>query len=64
VAVVTALLLGALGAATLAAPDAKAEGENYVVATDTTFAPFEFQDAQGKFVDIDMDLAALQANQS
>jgi polar amino acid transport system substrate-binding protein len=53
---VAALLLGLLGAAMLAAPHARADGETYVVATDTTFAPFEFQDAQGKFVGIDMDL--------
>jgi polar amino acid transport system substrate-binding protein len=51
-----ALLLGAVGMAMVAAPTAGAEGENYVVATDTTFAPFEFQDAQGNFVGIDMDL--------
>ena len=53
---VAALLLGLLGAVTLAAPHAQADGETYVVATDTTFAPFEFQDAQGEFVGIDMDL--------
>ncbi|MCC9181251.1 amino acid ABC transporter substrate-binding protein/permease [Mycolicibacterium mageritense] len=35
---------------------ASADGETYVIATDTTFAPFEFQDAQGNFVGIDMDL--------
>lgn len=35
---------------------ASAEGETYVVATDITFAPFEFQDASGKFVGIDIDL--------
>ena len=40
----------------LSPPRASAEGENYIIATDTTFAPFEFQDAQGKFVGIDMDL--------
>ena len=51
-----ALLMGAFGAATLTAPHAAAEGENYTVATDTTFAPFEFQDKQGNFVGIDMDL--------
>ncbi|MCK0172906.1 MULTISPECIES: amino acid ABC transporter substrate-binding protein/permease [Mycobacteriaceae] len=54
-AAVTALLLGLL-AAIVAAPHAQAEGETYVIATDTTFAPFEFQDAQGNFVGIDMDL--------
>lgn len=55
-AAVTAILLGLLGLATLAAPQAAADGETYVIATDTTFAPFEFQDAQGNFVGIDMDL--------
>lgn len=33
-----------------------APGKTYLIATDTTFAPFEFQDAQGNFVGIDMDL--------
>lgn len=30
--------------------------DTYVIATDTTFAPFEFQDKDGNFVGIDMDL--------
>ncbi|WP_396917878.1 amino acid ABC transporter substrate-binding protein/permease [Mycolicibacterium sp.] len=51
-----ALLIGLLGAAMLAPATASADGETYVIATDTTFAPFEFQDAQGNFVGIDMDL--------
>nr|WP_246183099.1 amino acid ABC transporter substrate-binding protein/permease [Mycolicibacterium grossiae] len=42
--------------ATLVAPHARADGENYVIATDTTFAPFEFQDGSGNLVGIDMDL--------
>ncbi|HET7742371.1 MAG TPA: amino acid ABC transporter substrate-binding protein/permease [Mycobacterium sp.] len=50
------MLVAGLGAAMLTSPQAKAEGETYTVATDTTFAPFEFQDKQGKFVGIDMDL--------
>src|SRR5690349_15679565 len=37
-------------------PEAKAQGQTYTVATDTTFAPFEFQDKEGNFVGIDMDL--------
>jgi ABC-type amino acid transport substrate-binding protein len=28
----------------------------YLIATDTTFAPFEFENAEGKFVGIDMDI--------
>ncbi|MDT7760358.1 MAG: glutamine transport system substrate-binding protein glnP, partial [Mycobacterium sp.] len=53
---IVTFLVGVTGAATLFSPHANAEGEHYVIATDTTFAPFEFQDAQGKFVGIDMDL--------
>jgi polar amino acid transport system substrate-binding protein len=37
---------------------AKKSGKKYLIATDTTFAPFEFEDAKGKFVGIDMDLLA------
>ena len=33
-----------------------AEEKTYVIATDVTFAPFEFQDVSGEFVGIDMDL--------
>jgi polar amino acid transport system substrate-binding protein len=40
------------------------EAKTYTIATDTTFAPFEFQDASGEFVGIDMDLlAAVAADQ-
>src|SRR5690606_10932894 len=41
------------------APDAEGgdpEGELYVIGTDTTFAPFEFRDASGELVGIDIDL--------
>lgn len=49
----------------LAPATASAEGETYVVATDITFAPFEFQDASGKFVGIDIDLInEIAANQN
>ena len=34
----------------------QAEEKTYVTGTDTTFAPFEFQDTNGDFVGIDMDL--------
>jgi glutamine transport system permease protein len=56
VALLATLLVGFAGSGLLYSPSAGAEGETYVIATDTTFAPFEFQDAQGKFVGIDMDL--------
>jgi polar amino acid transport system substrate-binding protein len=36
--------------------DGTAENQRYTIATDTTFAPFEFQNAGGEFVGIDMDL--------
>ncbi|WNG86449.1 transporter substrate-binding domain-containing protein [Mycobacterium sp. ITM-2016-00317] len=39
-----------------AAGTASAQEPDYVIATDTTFAPFEFQDAGGQLVGIDMDL--------
>lgn len=47
--------VGALlaGAAPATAAD---EGEKYVIGTDTTFAPFEFTNADGDLVGIDMDL--------
>ncbi len=39
-----------------AADGADAEAKTYIIATDTTFAPFEFQDASGKYVGIDIEL--------
>ncbi|WP_240918878.1 amino acid ABC transporter substrate-binding protein/permease [Rhodococcus sp. 14C212] len=48
-----ALLLAAAPAASAQSP---AAGRTYVIATDVTFAPFEFQNEQGDFVGIDMDL--------
>lgn len=42
------------GAASAAAEPAS--GKTYQIGTDVTFAPFEFQDASGNFVGIDMDL--------
>jgi polar amino acid transport system substrate-binding protein len=44
--------------------DAPSAVKVYTIATDTTFAPFEFTDAGGEFVGIDMDLlAAIAADQ-
>ncbi len=40
------------------ADDAAADGKTYIIATDTTFAPFEFQNEAGEYVGIDMDLLA------
>jgi polar amino acid transport system substrate-binding protein len=41
-----------------------AGGKVYTIATDTTFAPFEFQDAGGSYVGVDIEiLAAIAADQ-
>lgn len=40
------------------ADDAAVEGKTYIIATDTTFAPFEFQNEAGEYVGIDMELLA------
>jgi len=53
---VLAALLAVFAAGMFAPARASADGETYLIATDTTFAPFEFQDKQGNFVGIDMDL--------
>ena len=43
---------------------AAAEGKTWVIATDTVFKPFEYTDADGNFVGIDVDiLAAVAENQ-
>ena len=53
-AVLAATLLGAVftGCSKKSATSEKV----YLIATDTTFAPFEFENADGKFVGIDMDI--------
>lgn len=40
------------------ADNADTEGKTYVIATDTTFAPFEFENEDGEMVGIDLDLLA------
>lgn len=63
------LSLAACGAkapadASSAASGAQTSGKTYIIATDTTFAPFEFEDASGNKIGIDMDLlAAIAADQ-
>ncbi|NLL78950.1 MAG: transporter substrate-binding domain-containing protein [Clostridiales bacterium] len=39
-----------------AAEDTAKAGGKYIIATDTVFAPFEFTDAEGNFVGIDVDI--------
>lgn len=41
-----------------AASTASTEGKTWVIATDTTFMPFEYTDASGNFVGIDVDIVA------
>ncbi len=38
--------------------ESSGSGDKYIIATDTTFAPFEFEDESGNRVGIDMDLLA------
>jgi len=56
VALLLMMLTGLLGAGLIQPARASADGETYLIATDITFAPFEFQDASGNFVGIDIDL--------
>ena len=46
------------GAETTAAAANNGEGKTYVIATDTTFAPFEFENDNGEMVGIDLELLA------
>jgi polar amino acid transport system substrate-binding protein len=56
-AALIAMLAGLLSLSAILNPaTASADGEHYLVATDITFAPFEFQDQHGNFVGIDIDL--------
>ena len=66
VAILLSLLLGAAtltGTLVMTGETAEAstvsqavEGKTFRIATDTTFAPFEFRDTTGELVGIDMDL--------
>jgi len=59
--IVTLLLVCAVLFAAVSNVWAKGSGEkdkSYIIATDTTFAPFEFQNAQGQYVGIDIELLA------
>ena len=55
-ALVVTFLAGLLGAGLITPATASADGETYLIATDITFAPFEFQNDSGQYVGIDMDL--------
>ena len=53
---VCTLLISIISLLALHSSPSSAETKKYIIGTDTTFAPFEFQDEQGNFVGIDMDL--------
>ena len=56
------LFLGALMlVACISGCERQPETEKYLIATDTTFAPFEFTDGDGNFVGIDVDILAAVA---
>ncbi len=55
---VLALLMAAIMCFALVACNGGGEEANYVIATDKGFSPFEFQDAEGNIVGIDMDILA------
>lgn len=55
---VLSTVLGAALAVSMLAATANAEEKTYVIATDTTFAPFEFVNDEGNYVGVDMDLLA------
>jgi len=65
--VITLLLVCAIlcaAASNAWATGGKEKSAGIIIATDTTFAPFEFQNAQGQYVGVDIELlAAIAANQ-
>ena len=63
-AAVMALSLAACGGSSSAPADSSEAGSSekkFIIATDTTFAPFEFTDENGDFVGIDVDILAAVA---
>jgi polar amino acid transport system substrate-binding protein len=61
---VCAVLLGTGMVSCSKSDKAAAKGKTFIVATDTTFAPFEFQDASSNYVGVDIELlAAVAADQ-
>src|SRR5690606_24016024 len=57
----TALVAAGIVLGVAAPATAEASGENYVIGTDTAFAPVEFTDSDGELVGIDMDLLRASA---
>lgn len=54
----SASLLAACGNGGGGTSDSAAGEDSYIIGTDTTFAPFEFENDEGEFVGIDLDLLA------
>lgn len=52
------LVVALLALSTFAGCGAKEENTKYIIATDTTFAPFEYQDENGEYIGIDIELIA------
>jgi len=50
------IILALSGCGTSGNDDEGSDAKKYVIGTDTTFAPFEFEDESGNFVGVDMDL--------
>lgn len=55
-ALATVLPAGSVHADENADANSPVAGQTFRIATDTTFAPFEFRDSTGEMIDIDMDL--------
>ena len=51
------LAAASIAAMSLFAGSAMADGEKYVIGTDSTYPPFEYVDASGQFLGFDMDIA-------
>ncbi len=63
-AAMTMAAVMAVGMTACGSEDTALEEKTYVIATDTTFAPFEFQNDAGEYVGIDMDLLAAIAEET
>ena len=59
--IISTLICAAMVAAMLVGCGSKADGKTWIIATDTVFKPFEYTDASGNFVGIDVDILAAVA---
>jgi polar amino acid transport system substrate-binding protein len=56
--IITLLLVCAVLFAAVSCKKNQNSGKEFIIATDTTFAPFEFQNAQSQYVGVDIELLA------